>query len=117
MPSVRRTLEELEANLKAQVAFLLGSCAAYDKRLRDEACRLAVSVRVLVHDTAVSKSLLGQLGVKHDMKFLDTCWEYNPRSSIPFNGLVLIKSVFSSGCSTSDARRDCTSRSSARPSE
>jgi hypothetical protein len=55
-----------------------------------------VVVRILVHDTATSKSLLGQLGLKA-IPFCDTSYEYNPRKYfLSFHGLAMIK-VNSSG--------------------
>jgi hypothetical protein len=40
------------------------SGAAFDAGQTSEAKRLSTAIRILVHDTGVSKSLLGQLGVK-----------------------------------------------------
>lgn len=55
---------ELEAQLQDQLAFLERSCAAFDDGYTDEFKRLAVTLRVLVHDTPKSHSLLRQLGMK-----------------------------------------------------
>ncbi|MCI1142562.1 hypothetical protein MOP88_10075 [Sphingomonas sp. WKB10] len=54
----------MEEQLQDQLAFLERSCAAFDDGYTDEYKRLAVSVRVLVHDAGQSHSLLGQLGMK-----------------------------------------------------
>ena len=62
---------ELSQHLQEQLEFLQASAGAYDQGFEGEAKRLAVSIRVLVHDTSNSNSLLGQLGQK-DIKFLDS---------------------------------------------
>src|SRR4051812_47474021 len=63
---------DLVEQLRIQVDFLERSSVAYDQGFEDEARRLATVVRILVHDTARSKSLLGQLGVKERLRYHDT---------------------------------------------
>jgi hypothetical protein len=41
--------------------------------------RLAVSLRVLLHDTNTSHSLLGQLG-KKNIKFVDAALDFDPKN-------------------------------------
>lgn len=53
-------------------SFLKRSCEAYDKGHHEEALRIAVSLRVLVHDTPKSTSLLSLLGVKNKIQLLST---------------------------------------------
>ncbi len=65
MTNVPQTRAELEAHLKEQIAFLKASAQSYDKGFLGEAKRLAVTVRVLIHDTVASPSLLRQLDLKH----------------------------------------------------
>lgn len=67
-----RSDEELIAQLRTHVTFLGRSGRSFDTGAEDEALRLAVSIRVLVHDTQHSASVLGQLGRKSDMTFLDS---------------------------------------------
>ena len=55
---------ELRKHLHEHLGFLKTSAELYDGGSVAEAKRLAVSIRVLVHDTQTSKSLLGQLGLK-----------------------------------------------------
>ncbi|WP_139809497.1 hypothetical protein [Prescottella equi] len=62
----------LLAHLARQVGFLDRSSSAFDQGEVDEALRLATSIRVLVHDTRQSNSLLGQLKAKTAMRFWDT---------------------------------------------
>lgn len=68
---VALTQEELDATLLEQIAFLESSTSAFDQGFSGEAKRLAVTVRVLLHDTAKSSSLLTLLR-KKDVNFLDT---------------------------------------------
>ncbi len=51
------------AQLEEQVAFLRHSAALFDAGADAEAKRIAVVIRVLVHDTPRSHSLLAQLGL------------------------------------------------------
>ncbi len=91
MSKVPHTWEELEAHLLEQLAFLRASCSAYDAGFKGEAKRLAVVVRILVHDTRASKSLLGQLNLKQ-IPFCDTSYDYNPSEYfLSFHGLALMK--------------------------
>lgn len=71
MSKIPQTPEELKQHLDEQIQFLVTSADAYDKGVISEAKRIATSIRVLMHDTGSSKSLLGQLGLK-TKKFYDT---------------------------------------------
>ncbi len=71
---------DLEDILREQIGFLERSNAAYDEGYYDEAKRIAVVVRVLLHDTQSSHSLFQQLSYKN-YKFLDT--SPNVDSQIP----------------------------------
>jgi hypothetical protein len=96
MSKVPQSKDELESHLKEQLAFLKASAQAYDGGFKGEAKRLAVVVRILVHDTAASKSLLGQLGLKA-IPFCDTSYDYDPRKYfLSFHGLAMMM-VNSSG--------------------
>jgi hypothetical protein len=53
---------ELDQHIAEQIGFLKASAAAYDAGMHAEAKRMAVAIRVLVHETASSHSLLGQIG-------------------------------------------------------
>jgi hypothetical protein len=63
---------ELEQHLGEQVSFLRASAQAFDASFEAEAKRLATSIRILVHDTRNSRSLIDQLGLKDDLRFEDT---------------------------------------------
>lgn len=63
-PKQNLSVDQLEEQLQDQLAFLERSCAAFDEGYSDEFKRLAVTLRVLLHDTPKSHSLLGQLNMK-----------------------------------------------------
>ena len=56
--------QELERHLDEQIQFMKLSAHAFDSGFEGEAKRLATCIRVLLHDTKSSKSLLEQLGMK-----------------------------------------------------
>jgi hypothetical protein len=78
--------EELEHHLSEQINFLRRSASSFDNGYVDEVKRLATTLRILLHDTRRSRSLLGQLNRK-DL-FLDTAYPNDPPSNIAFCGLV-----------------------------
>lgn len=82
---------ELMAHLREQLAFIAGSAASFDAGFDGEAKRLALTVRVLVHDTSVSPSLLTQLGIKGTLRFVDTAVPVLPQNLLTTLGLVMIE--------------------------
>jgi hypothetical protein len=82
--------EELHAHLKEQIGFLERSAEAYDAGFEGEAKRMAVTLRVLVHDTGVSASLLGQLGMKSG-DFVDTAHGIAPANSLATHSLIGVR--------------------------
>ncbi len=77
--------QSLLNHLDRQVRFLENSCWLYDMGRREEAVRIATIIRVLLHDTGASKSLLFQLQSK-DIQLLDTCRQ-RPSDGTVFHGL------------------------------
>lgn len=71
MPKVPQTNEELKKQLNDQLDLLTIHCASYDAGKTIVAKSIATSVRVFVHDTKNSTSLLRQLSLKSN-KFFDT---------------------------------------------
>lgn len=67
-----REFGDLLTKLRSQVGFMKRSCTAFDDGHEDEGERLALAVRILVHDTPQSHSLLAQVGVKTMLRFTDT---------------------------------------------
>ncbi len=84
----RRSRADLLALLDEQLGFLRLSAKAFDEGVEAEAKRLAMVLRVLLHDTRLSKSLLGQLKVQDRLMFLDTAEPINPNNALPTPGLV-----------------------------
>ncbi|MBI9075694.1 MAG: hypothetical protein JEZ02_09810 [Desulfatibacillum sp.] len=74
-----------------QIAFLESSAKAFDEGELREAIRMATQVRVLMHETRNSKSLLGQLNVRHTLKYNDTSAPYRPDDLMSYTGLCAIK--------------------------
>ena len=85
----RQSQEELQQHLKDIIEALELSSYAFDEGHEGEAKRLAAAIRVLVHDTESSKSLLGQLEQK-TIKFYDTCITRDPKNILTFSGLSAI---------------------------
>jgi hypothetical protein len=86
----QQTKSDLEAHLAEQLEFMKLSVDSFDAGHLGEAKRLAVSTRVLLHQTAVSQCLLGQLGLRQQ-DFVDTAHPYNPRNLLSHHGLVGMK--------------------------
>ncbi len=63
---------DLENLLQEHLAFLQASAAAFDTGFEAEAKRMAVTLRVLLHDTAQSHSLMGQMKRKERSQWVDT---------------------------------------------
>jgi hypothetical protein len=64
--------QDLVGKLQEQMGFLQRSADLFDSGVTEEALRLAVTLRVLLHDTSASLSLLTQLDVKQDLDFVTT---------------------------------------------
>jgi len=97
MAKYTQTREELLGHLKDQITFMIQSTISYDKGFEDEAKRLAVVIRVLVHDTSKSISLLTLLN-KRNIKFYDSASDYDPnRVVVSHSGLVLKRFTFPKG--------------------
>ncbi len=82
-----QSADELRKHLDEHLGFLRTSAELYDGGALAEAKRLAVSIRVLVHDTSTSKSLLGQLSLKTSA-FIDTASEFPQDIVTSYAGLV-----------------------------
>lgn len=88
MAKSQQTKAELLAHLRDSVGFLEASSTAFDAGFFGEAKRLATTIRVLVHDTDKSKSLLGLLKSKTDMGYLNTSYPFDPKNLLSYHGLV-----------------------------
>ena len=87
----RRTPNQLEEDLQRQIRLLRNSTKLFDEGEIDEACSIATRIRILVHDTGPSKSLLfKQLGIT-DLLLYDTALAESKSSLGPYHGLVGIE--------------------------
>ena len=82
--------DELLSHLKDQIHFLLKSAQSFDEGFVSEAKRMAVAIRILLHDTNKSSSLLSQLGSRN-MQFYDTAADYDPANLVSTPGLIMMK--------------------------
>jgi len=86
---IPQSIHELEAHLGEHLGFLRSSADAYDRGEDGEAKRLAVSLRVLFHDTAQSHSLLGQLG-RLNSEFISSALPHDQGNLSTHGGLIMI---------------------------
>lgn len=91
MPKSPQTPEDLEDHLQEHLYFLKSSADAFDHGHAAEAKRLAVSMRVLFHDTNNSHSLLGQLDRLNGC-FISTALPHNAANLGTHGGLILTES-------------------------
>jgi hypothetical protein len=89
MTTITRTPDELNSLLEEQLDFLKLSCASFDNGFEGEIKRLAVSVRVLVHDTNSSTSLL-TLANRKSIDFVDSADPYDDENLLSHSSLVQI---------------------------
>jgi hypothetical protein len=87
-----RSRDELVELYHEQWSFLRRSAEIFDGGETAEAKRLAATVRLLVHDTKRSKSLLSQLGLKNAL-FFDTAKDIQAANLVPTFGLVQVHFV------------------------
>jgi hypothetical protein len=71
-PASDPPLQDFREHLIEQLGFLASSAAEYDAGTESEAKRLATTIRVLVHDTSRSRSVLTHLGVRDRLPWTDT---------------------------------------------
>ena len=92
MTKYKLTKKELSNHLKEQVQFLLWSSKSYDEGFTLEAKRLALHLRILLHDhdQGGSQSLFGQLDMK-SMDFLNTAKPFDPDNLVSNFTLLSIK--------------------------
>jgi SEC-C motif len=89
MTKTPQSKEDLEQHFEEQLRFLSRSAEAYDAGFTDEAKRLAVTIRILVHDTRSSTSLLTQLNQKKRL-FYDTSVPDEAGNLVPYGALTQI---------------------------
>lgn len=84
---IPQTQEELQEHLADHIQFLKSSADSFDAGFTGESKRMATSLRVLLHDTTKSHSLLSQLSLK-SIPFYDSAIPINPRNKASHSGLV-----------------------------
>jgi len=89
-PKIPLSPDELESHLIEQISFLESSAESFDAGAEEEAKRLAVTIRVLVHNTSSSHALLKQIGKELD--FYDTSLDFDPNNIMEHAGLISILS-------------------------
>ncbi len=77
--------ERFKQHLRQQLGFLERSCAAYDEGHTDEAIRMATVLRVLLHHTKHSTSLLVHLAAS-SINLTDTCPPLSPKA-VMYHGM------------------------------
>jgi hypothetical protein len=85
---VKQSKPELMGHLNEQFHFLKASASSFDNGFSGEAKRLAVTIRVLLHDTQNSKSLLGLLKIKKVFCFFDSSFDLDKKNTVSHLGLV-----------------------------
>lgn len=95
---VRQSPDDLQRHLRNAIQALKISSEAYDKGFTGEAVRLAQTLRVLIHHTNESKSLLYQLG-KQNMYFYDSSIPFDSNNKMPHMGILMMKMEVKDGVS------------------
>ncbi|MFB0845777.1 hypothetical protein [Paenibacillus oleatilyticus] len=88
---VDQDIQDIHNHLKEQIQFILNSCDAFDNGFKGEAKRLAATIRVLVHDTPNSISLLTQLRCKDSLYYHNTSLPYVADNLVAHLGLIGVK--------------------------
>jgi hypothetical protein len=84
---VKQSTTELMAHLKEQIEFLKRSSKAFDEGYASEAKRMAVVIRLLLHNTNKSHSLLHLLG-KDDILFYNTASKTDNKGKMSTHRLI-----------------------------
>jgi hypothetical protein len=96
---------DFKAQLFKQLGFLWRSCDAYDRGHTDEAVRIATVIRVLIHDTPRSTSLLKHLGAL-SINLSSTVSDLDHSNSVFLSGMG--RMTITSTSSTWAAANDCS---------
>lgn len=81
----------MRSHLREQISFLESSASSFDNGFEGEAKRLALTIRVLVHDTKSSTSLLHQLDLKHELRISSKSTPDVPGNALTHAGLTMMK--------------------------
>ena len=94
---MKQSKEMLFEHLQTQLSFLQASAKSYDSGSEEEAQRLALNIRILLHDTKSSNSLLSQLQIKDKMCFLTTASAYFTANMASYTGLFGMEMTVGTG--------------------
>lgn len=97
MQKYQLTKSDFEEKLDQQIELLYKSCQDFDYGYEISALHIASSLRVLLHDTKKSVSLLTHLDIKNDLKYISSTVNYIPSNMIAHFGLGIIQSSSSEG--------------------
>lgn len=86
---IKLSKKELLEHLEDQKQFLKASCDSFDAGFTGEFKRIAIAIRLLLHQSRHSNSLLDQLDMKESILFLSTAYERPENNHFSYNGLVL----------------------------
>lgn len=78
---------DVPAALQRQLSFIKNSCDLYDRGFEDEAIRIATAIRVILHDTAASTSILSLLAAK-DISLVSSVGVVDERGCVAFSGAL-----------------------------
>jgi hypothetical protein len=95
-----QTATDYQRHLQDAVNALSLSSAAYDRGFLGEAKRLAATIRVLLHDTTASKSLLKQMSLKDKIRYYTSPNPYGAGNLLTECHLVLMQIHFARGSIT-----------------
>ncbi|MBE0559912.1 MAG: hypothetical protein IH622_03640 [Ochrobactrum anthropi] len=90
------TRDQLIAHRDEHLQFIRSSSNSFDQGAVGEAKRIAVSLRVLLHETPQSHSILAQLG-ERQRDMVDTSDPYDPKNLLVHHGLVAVRAGTSAG--------------------
>lgn len=85
---IKRNEEQLKEHFNTQLRFIEKSLKEYDIGHEEEAQRIATNLRILLHDTQNSASLLKLLDLKSNLYYISSIGPYFPINMLPYNGLT-----------------------------
>ncbi len=86
----KQTKDELLEHFQEQLSFLKSSIEAFDNGNIGESKRIASALRLLLHDTRNSHSLMKQLVYKDKIKYFDTANNWDEENLVSHFGLVAL---------------------------
>ena len=83
----KQSTADLRKHFDQQLKFLRTSTENFDKGDEDEAIRIALILRILLHDTPKSSSLMGLLTLKNQIGYYSAVSPYMPTNMVTYAGL------------------------------